>query len=218
MLTIDWAGYEWALVPERALHWPALKTAVVADLHFGKAAAFRHHGVPVPAGTTSHDLERLTSIIRRTGCERLVILGDFLHAKTARADETMRVIGGWRAAHASLDITLVRGNHDHNAGDPPELWRIECKDEPLEIGGLLLRHTPTHAALPTIAGHVHPCVRLRDVDGSSMRVPCFIFTDRSALLPAFGSFTGGHSIRPREGDRVFALGADEVIEVEGVCA
>jgi metallophosphoesterase superfamily enzyme len=97
---------------------------------------------------------------------------------------------------------------------------MNCADEPLTIEGIALRHTPLRSAQAfTIAGHVHPYVRLRDVvDGSSLRVPCFHFSPAQSLLPAFGSFTGGHVVRPREGDRIFAAGRDEVIAIEGVCA
>ena len=252
MLNIEWADQRWELLADKALHWPARRALIVADVHFGKAAAFRHHGVPVPHGGTAHDLARLSAIIGCTRCSRMIILGDFLHAPHGRDESTMLQIGQWRHEHAALDITLLRGNHDVNAGDPPVEWRIGCCDR-LEIDGISLRHElpsptgrgaggegrrgagmrdgeslhPGATLTPaltrrergyTIAGHVHPCVRLRDADGSSLRSPCFVFSRKSALLPAFGSFTGGHQVRPRQGDRVFAAGEGEVIEVEGVRA
>jgi len=40
-------GEELLLLPQRALWWPAQKTLLVADLHFGKAATLRAHGIPV---------------------------------------------------------------------------------------------------------------------------------------------------------------------------
>jgi DNA ligase-associated metallophosphoesterase len=223
VLSMEWAGQEWMVLADKALYWPAQRMLIVADMHLGKAASFRHHGVPVPGGSTSHDLARLSALINQTQCSRLVILGDFLHAKAGRADETMRLIHSWRARHATIDIMLVRGNHDAHAGDPPLEWGIACVDEPLSIDSIAMRHALAPArseAEFTIAGHVHPCVRLHDTDGSSMRAACFLFSDhrREALLPAFGSFTGTHPVQPREGDRVFAVGANEVIEVAGVCA
>ncbi len=231
MLAIEWMNQSWELLPQKALHWPRQSAAIVADVHFGKAASFRHHGVPVPRGTTARDLARLSDIIEHTRCERLIVLGDLLHAKHGRDDQTMCAVAAWRAMHASLDVLLVRGNHDRVAGDPPAEWRILCVDEPHAIEGISLRHAPPDdsartamssatARETTIAGHVHPCVRLCDVvDGSSMRAPCFVVSPRAILLPAFGSFTGAHPVRPREGDRVFAVGgAEEIIEVAGMCA
>ena len=227
MLTIEWMNQQWGLLAERALSWPAQRAAIVADVHFGKAAAFRARGVPVPEATTSQDLGRLTRIVQQTGCERLIVLGDLLHARDGRGDATMRAVGLWRDLHPSLHITLVRGNHDHQAGDPPEQWRIECVDEPFNIDVLGLRHAPiegvrlTHppSGAVTIAGHVHPCVRMHDREGGpSARVPCFVFSQRSILLPAFGSFTGTHPVRPRTGDRVFAVAHGQVSEIATVPA
>ena len=42
------AGEAVELLPERALHWIRERTLFVADVHLGKAAAFRAGGVPVP--------------------------------------------------------------------------------------------------------------------------------------------------------------------------
>ena len=46
---------------------------------------------------------------------------------------------------------------------------------------------------------------LRDVDGTQHRFPCFHVGVRHAVLPAFGTFTGGHTIHPVRGDRVFVV-------------
>ena len=220
MLTIEWMNQQWGLLPDKALYWPAQRAAIVADVHFGKSAAFRARGVPVPEATTTEDLARLTRIVQQTGCERLIVLGDLLHARDGRGDATMRAVGLWRDLHPSLHITLVRGNHDHAAGDPPADWRIECVDEPHSIAGLMLRHAPQASERQcVIAGHVHPCVRMHDREGGpSARVPCFVFSPRSILLPAFGSFTGTHPVRPRTGDRVFAVAHEHVSEIATVPA
>jgi uncharacterized protein len=39
------------LLPGRAAWMPATRTLLVADLHLGKAATFRHAGIPVPEGS-----------------------------------------------------------------------------------------------------------------------------------------------------------------------
>ena len=44
------------LLAERALYWPRAATLFVADVHLGKAAAFRAGGVPLPRGATAADL------------------------------------------------------------------------------------------------------------------------------------------------------------------
>ena len=70
------AGERVVMLPERALWLPQHRTLLVADLHWGKAAAIRAAHVPVPTGTTAADLARLTQAIGRTGATRLVVLGE----------------------------------------------------------------------------------------------------------------------------------------------
>jgi uncharacterized protein len=210
---IEWAGERLELSKDRAIHWPRRRTLIIADPHFGKAAAFRHRGVPVPAGTTQTDVDRLTKLLRLFSAERLVVLGDFLHARAGRAESTMATLARWRQEHRSLEVLLVRGNHDLKAGDPPAEWNFTCADEPLMEDPFAWCHEPRAAKGSfVVAGHIHPCAVLHDVDGSTARVACFHFARRVAILPAFGTFTGTHPVRPRSGDRVFAVGP-EVIEL-----
>ena len=202
-----WAGEEWEILPERALFWPARRTLFIADPHFGKTATFRAAGIPIPSGTTKQTLERLTAALRTSSAERLVILGDFFHAKKGRSEETLQALADWRAAHDELDILLIPGNHDKHAGRPPEDWKMEVGTEPFaepetEID---FAHDPACArdGRFTLCGHVHPAVELKDRDGSRLRLPCFHFGERVAILPAFSLFTGQFVVTPREGDALF---------------
>jgi DNA ligase-associated metallophosphoesterase len=133
-------GERVALDAERALHWPRQRTVFVADVHLGKAAAFRAGGVPVPRGATAADLARLTRIIERSSATRLIVLGDFLHAKTGRVAALADAFIAWRSRHSSIDIVLVRGNHDARAGDPPPDWNVRCVDEPYALPPFLACH------------------------------------------------------------------------------
>ena len=89
-------GERVVLHPERALHWPAGGTLFVADVHLGKAASFRAGGVPLPRGGTQADLARLGSLLARTKAARLVILGDFLHARAGRVAALEVSFKAWR--------------------------------------------------------------------------------------------------------------------------
>src|ERR1700691_251264 len=109
MIEIDWGGERLAVLPERALHWPRKKTLIVADPHFGKAATFRQAGIPIPHGTTTTDLDRLRVLLAATRAERLVVLGDFFHARSGRQENTLAAIAAWRKEHRQLEIVLVRG-------------------------------------------------------------------------------------------------------------
>src|SRR3982074_1557313 len=50
-LTIELAGEEIILLPERAIYWPRAETLFVADTHWGKDATFRAAAIAVPGGT-----------------------------------------------------------------------------------------------------------------------------------------------------------------------
>ena len=65
----------------------------------------------------------------------------------------------------------------------------------------------------TISGHVHPGIRLRGKGRQSMRLPCFFARQNGILLPAFGTFTGLHILKPAPDDQVFAIAEQSVIPI-----
>jgi len=202
------------LLAQRAAYWRERRWLVIADAHFGKAAAFRARGVPVPQGTTSDNLARLDALIDLTRPAAVVVLGDLFHAREAHAPATIAAFHAWRRRHAALDLILVEGNHDHAAGRPPSQLDIRCVAEPYRVDGMAFCHVPQWVdGATTLAGHLHPAVTLHGRGGDSVRLPCFWIRERLMVLPAFGDFTGGASIRRDAGDRVVALAEDRLFEV-----
>lgn len=198
---------------DRALFWPGTRTLFVADVHLGKAATFRAGGVAVPRGTTAADLARLARLLEATSASRLVILGDFLHARAGRVRALADAFIGWRNAHAALEVVLVRGNHDASAGDPPADWRIECVDDPYALPPFLACHRlETPRTGYALCGHLHPAVRIQGA-GESARLPCFVLGSRRAILPAFGRFTGLADIAQKPGERVVAIAGSALFEL-----
>lgn len=213
-LPIELQGTELWLLAEKAIYWPDEQVLLVADIHFGKAAAFRRLGQPVPHGTTAGNLARLDALLARYPCRRLIFLGDFLHAREAQAPATLAQLAAWRGRHPRLAITLVRGNHDRHAGDPPGELGIEVVAEPLPLGPFALQHEPApHAELHVLAGHLHPAFRLRGRGRQSLRLPCFCIGERISLLPAFGAFTGMHEVGAEPGRRLYVIGEDSLWQV-----
>ncbi|WP_018407207.1 ligase-associated DNA damage response endonuclease PdeM [Methylocystis rosea] len=192
------------LLPQRAVWRVETRTLFVADAHLGKAATFRTLGQPAPKGTTRDNLDRLDALIDRFNPTRLVFLGDLFHARQAHAPRVAASFLDWRRRHAALRLTLVRGNHDRRAGDPSEQLGIELVDEPYDAEGIVLRHHPLASdecegqGATILAGHLHPCVRLRGAARDSVRLPCFVLQERQVVLPAFGAFTGGALVRGRD--------------------
>ncbi len=200
------------LLPEKAVFLPDSFTLLIADAHIGKAVSFRALGVPVPPGTTTENLNLLTDLVARHNAKRIIFLGDFLHSAKAHAAATMAAVSRWREAHARLQITLVRGNHDSRAGDPPAHLNIDVLNEPLMLGGLALCHHPQEVeGAYALAGHLHPCVKVSGKARDRLRLPCFWMRPRAGVLPAFGAFTGMAEVQPGAQDQVFAVAGDAVV-------
>jgi DNA ligase-associated metallophosphoesterase len=207
-------GERLVLMPERAVFWPETSTVLVADLHFGKAAFFRSKGFAVPAGTTADTLQRLGRVLEVTGAQRLIILGDILHARQEAQTGFQDQVSRWRDQYP-VEMWLVRGNHDRNAGDPPANWRIEVLEEPYRSGPFALCHVPSPVAgAYTLAGHLHPVVRLEGMGRDRQTLPCFWMGTAVGVLPAFGSFTGSAIVQPERGDQVFVLAEANVVPVK----
>jgi uncharacterized protein len=254
---LDIAGARIALLAQRAIHWPAERTLFVADVHLGKVETYRALGVPVPRGATGATLERLSRLLCATRAERLVVLGDLLHARQALEPASAVPLREWRRRHAALAVLLVRGNHDERAGDPPAELGFRIVEPSHRLGPFRLEHDTSSPVGPpgtpgageaaevgdagdageaadvadvvdvadvadvddvaaagyALGGHLHPTVRVGGRARESLRLRCFWFGARSAVLPAFGDFTGGAPFGRRDGDRVFGIAGDRVIEI-----
>jgi len=202
------------LLAERAVFWPRRRALFIADLHIGKTAAFRAFGLAVPEGGLADDLCRLTQVIARVGAQRVIFLGDLLHAAQGVTAQVIAQVAAWRRGHADCQFIVVRGNHDRRAGDPPPEWAMECADEPYGEGPFVLRHAPGLSDDGyVLAGHLHPAVALRGRGKLRARLPCFVVGSRQMILPAFGGFTGAALIRPQAGEHIYAIADQSVIPI-----
>lgn len=207
------------LLPGRAAFLPATRTLLVADLHLGKAATFRKAGMAVPEGSAQADLERLVRLVHESRAERLLILGDLFHARSGCTPPVLAEFAAARARFAGTFVGLVIGNHDRALGRvPPDLGIDSCLrtlDEPPfhfvhdPATGLT---EPDRTAF-TVAGHLHPRLAITGPGGDRLAERCFVADEHLLLLPAFGSFTGGHRIDPAPARRLWVARDDGVVEV-----
>jgi DNA ligase-associated metallophosphoesterase len=182
-------------------------TLFVADVHWGKTATFRRMGIPVPLGDLDEDLGRMDALVTGTGVRRVVVLGDLVHARVD--DDVVEAVAAWRRARP-VEMVLVRGNHDRHQPRLPAAWGIEDRQGPWRLGPFALVHAPVEIdGAYTLAGHVHPAVRVAG-RGDALTLPCFHFGRAVGILPAFGTFTGGVSVRRAPGDRVYAIAGKQV--------
>ncbi|MGC6534494.1 MAG: ligase-associated DNA damage response endonuclease PdeM [Parvibaculales bacterium] len=181
-----------------ALYWPAAGLLMVADLHFEKGSAYAARGVALPPYDTVETLNRLQAVLARFKPKRLVSLGDSFHDinwqdRMAAAD--------WqrlRDMAAGLEMHWVTGNHDPQP--PRDLPGMAHEEWALSYDGdLVLRHEPLarqHVAFSAgeIAGHLHPCGKIRQ-RGRNLRRRCFVHDEQRLILPAFGALTGNLNVR-----------------------
>ncbi len=204
------------LHPDRAVIWPRLRAAIVADTHFGKSSVFGRNGVAVPAGTDDIDRARLTRLLAEFDVRRLIVLGDFLHAPLDLGSQDARDMDMWKASLGGIEIRVIAGNHDRGissgwrgsidwiAGEhtePPFRFVHDASGPPSAGSG----------AFFSLSGHVHPVVALKGLRKRAARVPVFWLRTNGMVLPSFGSFTGGYLISPAHGEQVFAVSSEQVV-------
>jgi DNA ligase-associated metallophosphoesterase len=212
------------LLPGRAALLPSSRTLLVADLHLGKAATFRRAGIPVPEGSAQRDLERLAQLVREHDVRRLVVLGDLFHAKGGCTPQVFAEFAALRAQMADTEVVLVLGNHDRAVGRLPASLGIDACLPSLDEPPFHFVHEPaTGVAAPdrhlfTVAGHLHPTVSIRSPSGDRLADRCFVADTAVLVLPAFGSFTGGHRVEPAEGMRFWIARDDGVADVTRIVA
>lgn len=211
---LEICGQSWLLLPERAVLWQEEQALILADLHAGKAQHFRKQGIAVPSQAGEEDLLRLDMLIRRHSPRSLLLLGDLTHSRYNRAWELL----AQQLADFPGSKILVRGNHDLLPQALYEACGLHVAAHALDWGPFRFMHEvaqPGEGGPYRVGGHVHPGVRLEGKGRQWLRLPCFLFDSGSALLPAFGSFTGLHVLERQPGQRFFAIAGGQVIPLPG---
>jgi DNA ligase-associated metallophosphoesterase len=212
-LAVEVCSEQLLLSPERAVIWPVRSALIVADAHFGKDDVFRRAGIALPRGPAVDDLQRLSRLLEEYELERLIVLGDFLHAATRSGDAFLHAFALWRRAHSQLAIDVVAGTPDRRESRDKWSQAVRWHTQPLIEGPFVLAHEPRpHPDGYVLAGHIHPTVRLPD-GRRSLRVPVFWQRADALELPSFGFFTGGADVARAPGERIYAAGPEGVIEL-----
>ena len=210
-VAVECAGESLLLHPDRAVLWPAQRTGFIADLHLGKAEVFRRSGIPIPEGHTHADLQRLDRLIAAHELRRIVLLGDFLHAASPGGSTHAEAFGAWRARQVELEFVVVAGNHDRRAAGRELAESVTWHLNEWRVGPFVCRHHPGRDPRGyVLCGHIHPVVFLYGSHRERTRVPVCWMRNDHAVLPSFGSFTGGGDIEPTAQDQLFAFAANRV--------
>jgi uncharacterized protein len=198
------------LSPQRAIFWEEEKALILSDLHFGKTGHFRKSGIAVPQQVYKEDLQRLVVLIEHFKPVELVVVGDFFHS---RQNAEMEWFRKWRDDFSSLQITLVRGNHDILKNQWYKDSNIKVLEDRYVKAPFVFSHEPCSPDKDNylFCGHIHPGILLEGVGRQSLRLPCFYFGQNMCILPAFSKFTGVALVSPEPEDQVFALVENKII-------
>lgn len=207
---IELAGEAMALHPLGVAYWEGASMLLISDVHLGKVTHFRKHGAAVPGRALWQNFVRLREVADHFAPRCICFLGDLTHSHINR--EWLLFEQWARSCGARLE--LVCGNHDIISPLRYEALNMRVHDR-WENGPFLFTHEPEEPDSHfNISGHIHPAVRLAGPGRQRLRLPCFFLRGRQLILPAFGAFTGSHTLTPEAGDRVFALAGDCVIPLD----
>lgn len=207
---------EFWLSPGKMIWQPAAKTLIIADLHFGKTGHFRKSGIPVPQDIFKQDLHQLFAGIQFYKPEKLLIVGDMFHSK---ANKEMDFFIKWRTDLSELHIHLIKGNHDilHDQYYTDTAIQVDAH---FSAGKFSFIHdvadivADEHNEQFYFCGHLHPGIALYGGSRQSLHFPCFYFTKKYAVLPAFSAFSGHCMIRPKKGENVFAVVNNSIVQIQ----
>src|SRR4051794_15955748 len=195
--TVTIAGVTMVADLSGALFWEAERLLVVSDLHLEKGSSFARRGVLLPPYDTAATLSRLAAVIARHDPRTVIALGDSFHDRDAHERLSEPDRDAIAALQARRDWIWIAGNHDPAL--PDDLGGAVASE--VAVGGLVFRHQPTGAA-GEIAGHLHPKARV-STRGRSVERRCFAADGERLVMPSFGAYTGGLSIRDLAFAKIF---------------
>lgn len=182
-------GVQLVADPAGVLHWPERDLVAVADLHLEKGTAAHRRGVTLPPYDSIETLSRLGAVLRRLKPRTVIALGDSFHDRGAHRRLSAVASDALQALIDGHDWVWIAGNHDP---DPPS-ERGGQVAEAITIGALTFRHEVARGAVGEVSGHYHPKAKVR-ARGCAVSGRCFAADGRRAILPAFGSYTGGLNV------------------------
>ncbi|NQX93063.1 MAG: ligase-associated DNA damage response endonuclease PdeM [Flavobacteriales bacterium] len=158
MSSISIRGNTFNLLPEKAIFWEDRKALVLSDVHLGKSAHFRKHGIAIPNQVNQENLWVWSDLLQKLNPEECIIIGDLFHSVINHEwDQFVDFLGNF----TQIRFILVEGNHDL-------LPEVVLKEAGLEVheritlNGISFVHEPEHrlASEFTFCGHIHPAIRL----------------------------------------------------------
>jgi DNA ligase-associated metallophosphoesterase len=175
----------------------------IADVHFGYELSQRAAGRLVPLWGMATISDRLEAIVNEYKPERLIILGDLVHDKTA-AREAAELLRGFADR---CEVVVVAGNHDRQLrGHVDMVDSLETKQFHFHHG-----HCAAEVAERIqIIGHHHPAAVITDGAGLRLKCPAFVQQSQCWIMPAFSPWAAGTRWTSDESNRVWLCTPERV--------
>jgi DNA ligase-associated metallophosphoesterase len=192
-VNVIFANHELLLFSSGCCYWPDKKTLIVADLHLEKGSYFAARGNPLPTTDTRDTLKRLEALIIRLQPDTVICLGDNIHDGDAfkRMDSADLVILE-SLCESVANWHWIIGNHDNIQLQNHPLQTMQF-DAELLIADIWFTHESSVEHRSNIIGHYHPKISLHR-QGVKINGKCFVVTEKTIIMPSFGSYTGGLDI------------------------
>ncbi len=207
--------HNFLLSANRTIFWEEQRALILSDLHLGKSGHFRKSGIAIPQTVFKDDMQRLLAEIQFYKPNQLIIVGDLFHS-TMNKEHDMFL--RWRKDIPHVSINLVKGNHDILKDKWYNEAEIVVFKKQLSIQNFTFTHDINECSLQEghycFSGHIHPGILMRGAGKQAMSLPCFYFTKKYAVLPAFGKFTGTFSIQPQAGESIFCLAQNKILQMQ----
>jgi len=207
--TLKIADQNFILHPSGSMYWEEESILLISDVHLGKVSHFRKHGAAVPLKAVMGNFELLNASVSHFNPHTIYFLGDLFHS---HLNSEWHYFEEW-ANKLGPEIILVTGNHDIISPLRYEALDIQCTQEITKKGFLFTHHPEIRKGYYNFCGHIHPAVRIKGRGKQSLRLACFFKGEHQLILPAFGEFTGSHTMKPKKNDEIFALADAMVIKI-----
>jgi DNA ligase-associated metallophosphoesterase len=201
----------------RCLYWEEEQALILSDLHLGKTGHFRKNGIAVPQMLFIEDLQRLIEVIIFFKPKKIIAVGDLFHSKM---NKELDLFLKWRNDFPELDFILVRGNHDildiswyANAG-------VQVVEGRYSLNRFSFLHDPGEAAEVgdnmnfIFSGHLHPGVNIQGIAKQNLSFPCYYFSEKMAILPAFSKFSGLAMMKKKKGETMYAIVNESLVKIK----
>ncbi|MBC2845279.1 ligase-associated DNA damage response endonuclease PdeM [Winogradskyella flava] len=200
------------LTNQRAIYWDSQKALILSDVHIGKTAHFRRHGIPMPDDILQKDLERLQQLVTHFKAEQLLIVGDLFHAEF---NIDMSTFKNWHSQFEDLQLVLIRGNHDSLSKRLMDDFNIRVETALVSEPFIFIHeHSAKYPETFTISGHTHPGVLIKGKGKQKLKLPCYQVASNQLILPAFSLFTGLNTKSKPDGAVCYAFTDSSIFKFE----